>query len=74
MPVDGKFQLEGPALGTCAIVVLVLVVLKLAKQIDWGWIWILSPLWLPWAAFAGIFLVLSIVWLAAETVRRVLRS
>lgn len=29
-----------------AILTIVFVVLKLAKLIDWSWLWVLSPLWI----------------------------
>jgi len=37
------------------IVFLVFFVLKMTNYIDWSWIWVLSPLWIP---FALVFLVI----------------
>lgn len=28
----------------------VFIVLRVTGQIDWPWLWVLSPLWLPFAA------------------------
>ncbi len=40
---------------------LIFVTLKLTKNIDWSWWWVLSPFWIPAAitivGFAGIALV-----------------
>lgn len=35
----------------------ILVVLKLAGIVDWSWIWILAPLWMPVAIVLGIAVV-----------------
>jgi hypothetical protein len=34
------------------------IVLKLTKIINWSWVWILSPIWIPSAFFVGIIIVL----------------
>jgi len=43
-----------------SLLTLVLVVLRLTGAIDWSWLWILAPLWLPLAigglTFAGLAL------------------
>ena len=39
------------------ILTVVFVVLKLTGAINWSWIWISSPLWIPAAVFAIMFLV-----------------
>ena len=35
------------------------IVLKLCGVIDWSWLWVLSPLWIPIAIVAVILAVLS---------------
>lgn len=35
----------------------IFVVLKLTNQIDWSWLWVLSPLWLPLAIVLGFVAV-----------------
>jgi len=32
----------------------ILMILKLTKVIDWSWIWIASPLWLPIVLVIGL--------------------
>ena len=39
---------------------LVFVVLKIAEQIDWGWLWVLTPLWLYSALTIGVGIVIGI--------------
>jgi hypothetical protein len=44
------------------LVTLILVSLKLTGVIDWSWVWVTSPIWIP-IAFLGVilFIVLSAV-------------
>lgn len=34
-------------LGIGGVLTIVFVVLKLTNLIDWSWIWVLSPVWIP---------------------------
>lgn len=43
-----------------AVLGLILIVLKLTEHIDWSWIWVLAPFWIPPALFFT-FLILSFV-------------
>jgi uncharacterized protein (DUF983 family) len=36
------------------------IVLKLTKVIDWPWVWVLSPVWIPIALLGAILLVVGI--------------
>ena len=56
-----------------AVVVLVLAVLKLVGIIHWEWLWIFSPLWIPFALVAALtvigvagYLVLVLVWIVRD--------
>jgi hypothetical protein len=61
-------------LGFFDTLAIVFIVLKLTNYIDWSWWWVLSPLWGPFAAFAGIVLVVGlvafIVYLIAAAMRK----
>jgi len=48
---------RGGGIGFCSLLCVAFIVLKLCKVIEWSWIWILSPLWIPIA----IVLVLAII-------------
>ena len=39
------------------ILFLVFLILKLTNQIDWSWIWVFSPFWLPILVVVGIFII-----------------
>lgn len=45
------------------IILLIFTTLKITNQIDWSWIWVLSPIWIPSAItiIAGVTLGLIIV-------------
>ena len=36
--------------GFCGTLAIVFIVLKLCHVIEWSWLWVLSPLWLGFAA------------------------
>ena len=43
------------------------IILKLCHVIDWAWIWVLAPIWIPFAIFAFILLsVLSFAFIALK--------
>lgn len=50
-----KETLQGWAI--LAGLTLVFIALKIAGVTPWGWLWALSPLWLPLAAAAAIILL-----------------
>lgn len=52
--------------GFCGLLALVFIVLKLTHVIDWSWLWVLAPLWIPAAIAAVILLVIVAAAAAAE--------
>lgn len=51
----------GGGVGFCGLLAIAFIVLKLTGVIDWGWGWVLSPLWIPLAIVAGICIIVLIV-------------
>ena len=47
-------------IGFCGLLTIVFIVLKLTKYIDWSWLWVFSPLWIPVALLLLILLVLLV--------------
>ena len=43
------------------ILILIFIVLELTNCITWGWLWVLSPLWIPVAFILGLFVVVFVV-------------
>lgn len=48
-------------MGFCSVLTTIFVVLKLVGVINWSWIWVLSPLWLPFVAGFAILLVVILI-------------
>lgn len=46
--------------GFFSLLTLLFITLKLTKQIDWSWWWVLSPLWLPAAIIFSLFFLIVI--------------
>lgn len=47
-------------LGFWQILGLIFIVLKLCGIIDWNWIWVLCPLWIPFAIVLLVFILFVI--------------
>lgn len=47
----------GGGIGFCGLLAIVFIVLKLTNYIQWSWVWVLSPIWIP----VAIILVCSII-------------
>ena len=50
----------GTGIGFCGLLTLVFIVLKLVGVINWSWLWVLSPIWIPAVLVCIIMIVLII--------------
>ncbi len=41
------------------------LILKLTGYIDWSWLWVTAPLWIPFAFLVSIFLFIGLIALIA---------
>lgn len=57
-------------ISTSGLLGVLFVGLKLTGYIDWPWIWVLSPFWIPVVILIGILLVLLIIWLIASFIEK----
>lgn len=57
-----------PGVGFLGMLTVLFVGLKLTGHIDWSWLWVLAPLWGPWAAVIGLPLVFAGVVIVAGLV------
>ena len=48
-----------PGLGS-TLLLIAFIVLKLCHVIEWSWLWVLSPLWIPFALSIIIIAVVAI--------------
>ncbi len=44
-------------IGCFGVLAIVFIVLKLCKLINWSWLWVLAPLWMPFALVLIIALI-----------------
>ena len=44
-------------IGFCGLLAIVFIVLKIIGKIEWSWLWVLSPLWIPMTI---VIIILSI--------------
>ena len=47
-------------MGFISILTLIFIVLKLTNNIDWSWLWVLSPLWISTILFIIILAIIMI--------------
>jgi hypothetical protein len=50
-------------IGVTGLLGVAFVVLKLCHVIEWPWLWVLAPFWVPFAIVASVIAVLGVVWL-----------
>lgn len=50
-------------IGFCGLLTVVFITLRLIGIIDWPWLWVLSPLWVPLAVLLAVVLVAGIIYL-----------
>ena len=56
-------------IGFCGLLAVAFIVLKLAGVINWSWLWVLAPIWIPTAITLTIIVTVLIVVLVKETLR-----
>jgi Flp pilus assembly protein TadB len=48
-------------IGFCGLLAIVFITLKLTRVIDWLWVWVLAPIWIPAALILAICAIVLIV-------------
>ena len=48
-------------IGFCGVLAIVFIVLKLIGKITWSWVWVLSPIWIPFIIVIIAFIILAIL-------------
>ena len=56
-------------IGFCGLLAVAFIVLKLPGVINWSWLWVLAPIWIPTAITLAIIVTVLIVVLVKETLR-----
>lgn len=50
----------GGGIGFGGLLAIVFITLKLCKVIDWSWLWVLSPIWIPLGLVGIIFGIIAL--------------
>lgn len=61
---DGKNVVVRVGPGFLSLLLIVFITLKLTGYIAWSWLWVLTPLWLPWAFALTVALAIAIAIIA----------
>ena len=56
-------------IGFCGLLAVAFIVLKLTGVINWSWLWVRAPIWIPTAITLTIIVTVLIVVLVKETLR-----
>jgi hypothetical protein len=55
---SGSTESRSGGIGFCGLLTIAFIVLKLCGVIGWSWLWVLSPLWIPFAVVAFVLVVI----------------
>lgn len=56
-------------IGFCGLLAVAFIVLKLTGVINWSWLWVLAPLWIPAVIAVVILLICLVVVLCCELLK-----
>ena len=56
-----KGSASSGGIGLSGAIFIVFLVLKLTEVIDWSWLWVTAPLWIPICIVAGLFCFFLVV-------------
>ncbi len=51
----------GGGIGFCGLLTIVFIILKILGFIQWSWLWVLSPLWIPFALIFVTIVLLKLI-------------
>lgn len=61
MSKDSKIIYRSSGIGFSGMLAICFIALKLSGNINWSWLWILCPLWLPVVITIGIILIVLLI-------------
>ena len=65
-----SIHVSGGGIGFGGLLTIVFIVLKLCNVINWSWMWVFAPLWIPVLLLVVIFALVIIVSIVRTTKRR----
>lgn len=58
-----KVIVRNSGIGFFGLLTIVFIALKLTGHINWSWLWVLSPIWLPPVAIISIAIILVLFYI-----------
>ena len=58
---DMKNNSKSIGIGICNLLACIFIVLKLCHVIEWGWGWVLAPLWIPFIIAIIAMIVIAFI-------------
>ncbi len=68
-----NFGTAGSGITLSGLVFIVFLVLKLCNVIDWSWWWVTAPLWIPFALFVAVCIIVFVVAFIVGIVRSIIK-
>ena len=59
MATNNSSSAKSGGIGFCGLLTIAFIVLKLCKVIEWSWIWVLAPMWIPIVIAIVVLLILG---------------
>jgi hypothetical protein len=72
MDTNNTTQSSG-GIGFVGLLTILFIALKLTNVIAWSWLWVLSPIWIPFAAILAVFLAIT-AWHAPKIIAAAFRD
>jgi hypothetical protein len=57
---ENKTVVSGGGIGFCGVLCIAFIVLKLCGVINWSWIWVLAPIWVPTLFVLSLVVIICI--------------
>ena len=65
-------EYKSSGIGFFGLLTILFIGLKLTGYIEWGWLWVLSPLWIPMACVAGLIVIVLFCMMVAGAIELVI--
>jgi hypothetical protein len=54
-------KVRSGGIGFASVLCLIFITLKLTDNIDWAWVWVLAPFWIPWSVLVVVAVIVGFV-------------
>lgn len=61
---------QAGGIGFFGLLTIAFIILKLCGVIQWSWLWVFAPIWIPTALILGISLIIGIIILIVKAMKK----